>query len=128
MRAFFVGGESVGGRLTITELQRRQPCIQRIAGDQLLMRPHRHQLALVHHGNPVGILHRGQPVGDHQRGAPFHQLRQRLLDQVFALGVQRAGGFVQQQDRCIHQQGPGDGQALALAARKAHAAVAQVVW
>jgi len=59
------------------------------------MRAHRHQLALVHYRNAVGILHRGQTMRDDQRGAPLHELRQGLLDQVFALSVEGAGGFVQ---------------------------------
>ncbi|MNE61302.1 hypothetical protein D3C80_1565080 [compost metagenome] len=71
------------------------------------------------------MLHRGQAMGNHQRGTPGHQAGQRLLDQVFALRVERAGGLVQQQDRCIHQQRPGNRQALALPARKADATLAQ---
>ncbi|MND85551.1 hypothetical protein D3C80_774820 [compost metagenome] len=72
------------------------------------------------------MLHRGQAVSDHQGGAPAHQGRQCLLDQVFALRIEGAGGFVEQQDRRIHQQGPGDRQALALATRQAQAGIAKV--
>ncbi len=94
------------------ELQSRQPRIQRVAGDQLGMGADGHQLALIHHRDTVGVLYRGQAMGDHQGGAALHQARQGLLDQVLALGVEGAGGLVQQQDRRIHQQCPGNRQAL----------------
>ncbi|MNJ74760.1 hypothetical protein D3C77_717420 [compost metagenome] len=71
------------------------------------------------------MLHRGQAMGDHQRGAPAHQAGQCLLDQVFALCIEGAGGFVQQQDWCVDQQRPGNRQALALPAGQADAALAQ---
>ena len=50
---------------------------------------------------------------------------QRGLHHAFALGVQRAGGFVQQQQRRVLQDGAGDGNALLLPARQPHAALAQ---
>ena len=90
------------------------------------MAAHGRQTALLDHGNTIGLLHRRQAVGDHQRRAAGHQPRQSLLDQVLALGVQRAGGLVQQQDRRIGEQGAGDGQALALTAGQAEAGVAQM--
>jgi hypothetical protein len=55
------------------------------------------------------------------RGAAFHQMFERILHQPLAFGVERAGRFVEQQDRRIAQQRAGNGDALALAARKARA-------
>ena len=107
------------------ELQGRQPGIQRALFDQLAMRPHCHQPALVDDRDTVGMLDRSQTMGDHQCGAPGHQAGQRLLDQVFALCVECAGGFIQQQDRRIDQQCTGDGQALPLPAGQADATLAQ---
>ena len=46
-----------------------------------------------------------------------------MLDRVLALRVERGGGFVQQQDRRVLQQGAGDRQALLLAAGQAGAAL-----
>ena len=46
------------------------------------------------HRDAFGLLDGGQPMRDHQRGATAHQRRERLLDQVFALGIQGAGGLV----------------------------------
>ena len=71
------------------------------------------------------LQHGGQAVGDDQRGAALHQLVQRLLHQPFAFGVERAGGLVEQQDGGVAQHGPGDGDALALAAGEPHAALAE---
>ena len=68
---------------------------------------------------------RGQAVGDDQGGAALHGLVQGALDQALVLGVQGAGGLVQQQDRRVADQGAGDGQALALAAGEGAAALAQ---
>ena len=85
------------------ELQGRQPGIQRALLDQLAMSAHRHQAPLVDDRDALGVLDRGQPMGDDQRGTPGHQAGQCLLDQVFALRVEGAGGFVQQQDRRVHQ-------------------------
>jgi hypothetical protein len=47
---------------------------------------------------------------------PLHGRVQRGLHHALALGVQRAGGFVQQQQRRVLQHGAGDGDALALPA------------
>ena len=48
---------------------------------------------------------------------PPHQLLQRCLNLVLALGIKRARRLVEQQHRRIAQQRPGDGDALALATR-----------
>lgn len=54
----------------------------------------------------------------------MHGRGQGLLHQLFALGVEGAGGLVQQEDRGLAHQGAGDGQALALAARQGLGALA----
>ena len=48
-----------------------------------------------------------------------------MLDQAFALAVEGAGGFIEQQDRRVAQDGASDGEALALAARKTRAGFAE---
>ena len=57
-------------------------------------------------------------MGDHDGRPPGHQFGQRLLNLALAFGVEGAGCLVQQQDRRILQHGPGDGNALTLAARQ----------
>src|SRR5208337_4781333 len=64
-------------------------------------------------------------VGDDQRGAALHQRLERALHQRLALGVERRGRLVEQQDWRVFQDGARDGDALALAARKSHAALAE---
>jgi hypothetical protein len=49
---------------------------------------------------------------------------QRLLHQLLAFGVERRGRLVEQQDRRVAQDGAGDRDALALAARQHDAALA----
>ncbi len=71
------------------------------------------------------LLHRGQAVRDHQRSAAALKRFQRLLHHALAGRIQRARRFVEQQDRPIGEQRARDREALALAARKRHAALAE---
>jgi len=59
---------------------------------------------------------RGQAVRDGDGCAPGPRSRQGGLDGRLGRRVQRARRLVQQQDARVGEQGPGDGQALALAA------------
>jgi hypothetical protein len=63
-------------------------------------------------------------VGDQDDGAPGHQTLQRRLDLGLALGVERAGGLVEQQDRGVLQEGAGDGDPLPLTAGEPRARLA----
>jgi hypothetical protein len=45
---------------------------------------------------------------------PFHQPQQRLLDARLGARVDAAGGFVEDQDGRVGQDGPGNRQQLAL--------------
>ena len=47
----------------------------------------------------------------------LHQVVHGLLDQHLGAGIDRAGGFIQDQDLRVGQDGPGDGQQLHLALR-----------
>src|SRR5690606_29578771 len=62
-----------------------------------------------------------------QGGASVHQVFERGLHRAFALCVERGRRFVEQQNRRILEQCPGDGDALLLAARQAGAAFAQLL-
>ena len=53
------------------------------------------------------LEHGGQAVGDDQGRAAGHRLVQRALDQPLVLGVERAGGLVEQQDRRVREPGRG---------------------
>jgi len=61
---------------------------------------------------------------DDESRPPGQQPRHRSLDELLALGVQVARGFIQNQDLRRFEHGPGDGQALLLPSGKFHAAFA----
>src|ERR1700676_1185545 len=63
-------------------------------------------------------------MGDDESGASAHQVTQALLYQRFGLGVQAAGGFVQNEDARVGQNRAGDGNALFLFSGKFHTAFA----
>ena len=55
-------------------------------------------------------------MGDHERGVVGRQLGQRGGDRLFGMAVERGGGFVEDEDRRILENGAGDGDTLFLAA------------
>ena len=63
-------------------------------------------------------------MGDHDRGAAFGNLVERRLDRLLGSAVERAGGFVEDQDRRVLEQGAGDCHALFFAARELEPALA----
>ena len=69
----------------------------------------------VHHQDGVGVADGRQPVGDHEAGAVRAQRRHGLLDEHLGAGVDRAGGLVEDEDRRVGQERPGDGEQLLLA-------------
>ena len=76
--------------------------------------------------NAVGPLNGRQPVGDDEGGPADHQFIQRVLHQALAFRIQGGGRFVQDQNAGVLQNGPGDGDALALTAGKLAAALADL--
>ena len=58
---------------------------------------------------------KGRPVG--------HQVVQRVLYHLFALGIESAGCLIQYQDRRILENGAGDADSLPLATRKPGATI-----
>ncbi len=83
------------------------------------------QSAAVEDQDAVGVAQRREPVGDGDRRAAAGERLERLLDRLLALGVDAAGGFVEDQDRRIVQDRPGDREPLPLAAGEAGAAFAE---
>ena len=68
--------------------------------------------------DPLRVAHGGEPVRDHQR-RPVPQHRGQVpLDGAFGLGIEGAGGFIQDQDRRIREEGAGDVDPLPLPAGK----------
>uniref|UniRef100_A0A0B7K5W6 Uncharacterized protein n=1 Tax=Bionectria ochroleuca TaxID=29856 RepID=A0A0B7K5W6_BIOOC len=79
---------------------------------------------LVHDEDLVGGDDGRQPVGDDEHGAALAQLPQRRLDEGLGLGVDGAGGLVEDEDGRALEEGAGDGDALDLAARQLDAVLA----
>lgn len=82
--------------------------------------------AFVHDANHVGIAYGREPVRNHQCSTVLHQAFECLLDQLLALAIEGAGGFVQYQYGWILEYGSRYGYALALASAEAAAAVADI--
>src|ERR1700733_11443369 len=61
-------------------------------------------------------------MSDDNDGAPTHDRAHVVLNDPFALVVERRGRFIENQNPWIGHQGPGDGDALTLAAREIGAA------
>ena len=76
--------------------------------------------AVVEDKDAVGMANRAQAMGDHERRPAVQQLLEALLDQPLALAVQVAGGFVEDEDPGIGQNGSRDCEPLALTAAQAH--------
>jgi len=67
----------------------------------------------------------GEAMGDADDGAIFGEVVDGFLDFGFGLGVEGGGGFVEDEDGGVADEGAGDGDALALSAREAEATFAE---
>ena len=76
-------------------------------------------LPLIHHTDHICLHDRAEPVGNHQHGVMTFELFDGLLNQSFALGIEGAGGFIEDQQLWIAKDGAGQGEPLALAAAEA---------
>ena len=112
-------------RSSLAELQRRQPRIQRTLRDQRLVGPGGDHPSAVEHGDTVDVTHRRQPVRDDQRRPAGHQVPECLLHGALALGIERRGRLVEEQDRAGREDRAGDSQPLPLATGQADAPLAQ---
>jgi hypothetical protein len=81
----------------IAELLVEQRGIQPAVGQQFRVSALFDDVPPLQHHDAIAAQNRRQPVGDDQRGATGQQFLQRLLNQVFAGGVEVAGRFVEDQ-------------------------------
>src|SRR5688572_1801804 len=107
------------------ELQPRQAGIEPALAHELGVRALRDDRAALEHHDAVGGLHGGEAVRNGERGAPFLQGVEALLHQALGRGVERAGGFIEEQDRPVGEQRARDRQALLLPAGERDAALAE---
>jgi len=69
-----------------------------------------------HDDDPIGAADRRKTVADDQHGSVSGEPFQGVLDHVLGFAVDRAGRFIEQQDRRVAEQGAGQRDPLALAA------------
>ncbi len=73
--------------------------------------------AVLQNNDDVGVSDGCEPMADDERRATTHEPAQRVHQQHFGLGVERACRFVQNQDRRVLQERACDRQALAFTTR-----------
>ena len=71
-------------------------------------------LAILHHEDRVGVADRRQPVGDHEARAIGAQSGHGVLDEHLGARVDRARRLVEDENRRIGEECPGDRHELAL--------------
>ena len=98
--------------------------IHALAAGQLGVRAGLDNFSVVEHHNQIGVQDGRKPVRNANRGAALHQFVERRLHGALGFGVERAGGFVEDENWSVFQNGAGDGEALALAAGKGNAFLA----
>ena len=117
-------GEGGDGLVLAEGLHVDKAAVEAAEGDELAVGAALDDGAVVHNDDFVGVADGGEAVGDDDAGAPQHELVEGLLDGVLALGVEGAGGLVEDEDGRVFEYGAGYGEALALAAAEVEAAVA----
>src|SRR5262245_7340405 len=93
-------------------------------GQQRAMRPLLGYTAAIEHDQLVHPPHRREAVRDNNRRASDHQIPKSVLYEGFALGVERAGSFIEDQHRRVLEDRAGDRDSLALSSGKFHASLA----
>src|SRR5690349_8381314 len=76
------------------------------------------QFSVMEDKDPVAFLNCREPVSDHQRGPMLHHALDRLLDQLFGLGVDRTRCLVEDQYLWIKCQGTCERDQLLLSDRQ----------
>src|SRR2546423_193742 len=113
--------ESMSG----AELHVVQAPVQAAGRKQRVVRPALHQPSVGEDDDQVRVPHGREAVRDHEHGTVRHEAVDRLLHQALGLGVESARRLVEDQERRVAQQGPGDRDALALPAGEPRAPLAQ---
>src|SRR5688500_9550981 len=93
--------------------------------ETLLVRPALDDAAAVQDEDHVGMRDRGQPMRDDEDRTILEQAVDGLLHEPLGFRIQRGRRLVEDQNRWIGEQRARDGEALALAAGQARAALAQ---
>src|SRR5436190_9541801 len=109
-----------GDELGVARCERRVPASRQ---DQILVPTGLDNAAVIEHDDLIGAAHGREPVRDRDRRPALGEPVQRLLDEPFGLGVERACRLIEDEDRRVPQDRPRDRDPLLLAAREAVAAL-----
>ena len=82
--------------------------------EQVLVGARLNAFAVQDDGDAVRPLRCGHAVGHKEGRAVLHDLLQGLVHVRLGLGVEGGGGLVEHEDAGVHDQGPGNGNALLL--------------
>src|SRR5690606_6039939 len=85
--------------------------------DELAERAALDDPAVLEHEYLVGIRNGREAVRDDERGAPLAECIEGPLDAPLRFRIERARRLVENEDRCILENGARNGEPLALAAR-----------
>lgn len=107
-------------------LQAPELIILALLFQQLFVGAALYDLAVVHDQDEVTITDGGEAVGDDQHRAVCKLVVDHIKDGILCAKVQTAGGFVQNIEVRILQEGPGQCKALLLTAREAVAGFLQI--
>lgn len=91
-----------------------------VRADQLVVRAIFDDAAVLDGNDAIGAPNRGEPMSDNENRALFANPPHVLLDDAFAFVIERAGGFVENQNARIANQGAGDRDALTLPPERLH--------
>ena len=122
--AYLQGTCRARGWFGIAKLHFVQTGVESVALQQFFVSAAFANCAPFEDSNQVRAANGGEAVGDDEDGAAGHQIVERTLHEHFGFGVELRGGFVEDENGRVFEQGAGDGEALALAAGEALTAVA----
>src|SRR5205085_10889154 len=72
----------------------------------------------------IGAAHCRQAVRDHNRGLAFHQIPQRVEDELLRFSIEACRWLIQNQNRRVTNNRARNRDALTLTTRQSHAALA----
>ena len=100
----------------IVEVDLIQPAIETAAGEELLVPGDVDDPAVLHHHDAVGQGQDRKTMRDDDCGAVADEFFQHFLNGLLAFKIHLAGGLVEDQDRGVAEDGPGQRNPLPLPA------------
>lgn len=76
---------------------------------------------LVKNVDGIGLDDGAEAVGNDEAGAIGAEFGEGLLDELFGFYIDGRGGFIEQQNRRVFEEGTSEGEALALTTTQQHA-------